>query len=197
VIAPQDPGPEVALRVRGRFQRRNFALACAAAEAFLGRLDPGRVAETGASVSVPGRLQCVGERPPTYVDAAHNAEGAAALAEALPEIASGRPVVACLAMLSDKDAEAAIRALAPALDHAVCTELPLSVIEGQGRPGASSHSAAKLVRACLGAGLAAEGEPTFELAVRRGRELAIELEGVLLVTGSHYAIAPARAALGD
>ncbi|HEX2265326.1 MAG TPA: Mur ligase family protein, partial [Solirubrobacterales bacterium] len=39
VRAPADPGPGVRLRAAGEFQRRNFALACAATEAFLGRLD--------------------------------------------------------------------------------------------------------------------------------------------------------------
>ncbi|HXS47101.1 MAG TPA: Mur ligase family protein, partial [Solirubrobacterales bacterium] len=39
IVAPEDPGPEVKLRARGGFQRRNFALACAAAQAFLGELD--------------------------------------------------------------------------------------------------------------------------------------------------------------
>jgi dihydrofolate synthase/folylpolyglutamate synthase len=195
VIAPEDPRPELRLNVRGPFQRRNFALACAAAEAFLGRLDQDGVRQTAASISIPGRLESVLETPPAFVDAAHNADGAAALAEALPEIAAGRPVVACLAMLADKDAGAAIEALAPALDRVVCTELPRTVIEGQGRPGTTSHTAEALARHCAAAGVPAEAEAAFEPAIRRGRELAIELGGMLLVTGSHYAIAPARAAL--
>ncbi|MGC1851927.1 MAG: hypothetical protein WA687_05740, partial [Solirubrobacterales bacterium] len=53
-----------------------------------------------------------------------------------------------------------------------------------------------LVRICESAGVAAEAEPGFGVALARGRELALELGGVLLVTGSHYALAPARAALG-
>jgi hypothetical protein len=43
--------------------------------------------------------------------------------------------------------------------------------------------------------LAAEAEPDFGAAVARGRELALDAGGILLVTGSHYALAPARAAL--
>ena len=62
-----------------RFQRRNFALAMTAAEAFLGALDPESVARVAATVAVPGRLELVAESPPTYVDAAHNPDGAAAL----------------------------------------------------------------------------------------------------------------------
>ncbi|HVX31969.1 MAG TPA: cyanophycin synthetase, partial [Solirubrobacterales bacterium] len=115
LVAPEDPGPGVELAATGPFQRRNFALATAAAEVFLGEVDPERVAAVAAGLRVPGRLEMVGEHPPTYVDAAHNPDGAAALVEALPTIADGRPVVACLAILADKDAPAMIAALAPAL----------------------------------------------------------------------------------
>lgn len=193
--APADPGPEVRLRAAGEFQRRNFALALAAAEAFLGRtLDPGRAAQVGAAVMVPGRLEAIAEHPPTYLDAAHNPAGAFALARSLPVIAAGRRVVACLAILADKDAVAMIGALAPVLDRAVCTELPSAALEGHGRPGARSRPATELAAACEGAGLPAEAEADFAAALARARALAAEPpEGVLLLAGSHYAIAPARA----
>ena len=196
VRAPEDPGPEIELRARGRFQRRNFALAMAATKAFLGELDPERVAAVAAALSVPGRLERIAERPPTYLDAAHNPDGAAALAEALPAVAEGRPVVACLAVLADKDAEEMVAALAPALDRAVCTELPAAALEGHGRPGATSRPAADLAAACEAAGLTAEVEPDFASALARARQLAAgPPEGVLLVSGSHYALAPARTLL--
>ncbi|HEV7400230.1 MAG TPA: cyanophycin synthetase [Solirubrobacterales bacterium] len=196
ILAPEDPGESLELRAAGRFQRRNFALACAAAETFLGELDPARVAEVAETLTVPGRLERVAEDPPVYLDAAHNPDGAAALAEGVAEVAAGRPVVACLAALGDKDAAAIVGALAPALERAVCTELQPAALEARGLPGAGSHSAAKLARACKEAGLAAEQEPDFNAAVRRGRELAARLpQGILLVTGSHYVLAPARNAL--
>src|SRR4051794_2835712 len=72
VLASPEPEFEVKLRAPGGFQRRNFALACAAAEAFLGRLEPERAAEVAATVTVPGRLEWLAERPPVLVDAAHN-----------------------------------------------------------------------------------------------------------------------------
>jgi dihydrofolate synthase/folylpolyglutamate synthase len=196
VQAPEDPGSQLQLRAPGRFQRRNFALARTAAEAFLGELDSGLVADVAASLSIPGRLERIAEDPPTYVDAAHNPDGAAALAEALPGIAGGTPVVACLAILADKDAEAMVGALAPAIDRAVCTELPVAALESQGRPGATSRLAAELASMCADAGLDAEAEPDFEAALRRSRELAGEAPGAtVLVSGSHYLLAPARAAL--
>jgi dihydrofolate synthase / folylpolyglutamate synthase len=194
--APDDPGEELPLLAPGAFQRRNFALAMAAAEAFLGELDPPRVAKVAATLPIPGRLERIAGQPPTYVDAAHNPDGAAALAEALPAVTGGRRVVACLAILADKDAAAMIRALAPALDRAVCTELPGEALAAHGRPGAASRPAGELVAACAAAGLPAEAEPSFEAALRRGSQLASEPpEGALLVAGSHYGIAPASAAL--
>lgn len=196
VVAPEDPGAGVELRAPGAFQRRNFALAMAVARAFLGELDRERVAAAAATVEVPGRLQRIGADPPAFADAAHNPQGAAALAEALPELAAGRPVIACLAMLADKDARATVAALAPALSRAVCAELPAATLASRGMPGAGPRPAADLAAACEAAGLAAEAEPDFAAALARARRLAAESDGLLLVAGSHYALAPAREALG-
>jgi dihydrofolate synthase / folylpolyglutamate synthase len=196
IVAPEDPGAGVELRAPGRFQRRNFALARTAAEAFLGELDPAKVAATAGSLTIPGRLERVAERPPSYIDVAHNPDGAAALAEALAEVAGGAPVVACIAALADKDAGAMVAALAPVLWRVVCTELDPAALESRGLPGIATHSTAKLAAACAAAGLPAEQEPVFAAAVERARDLAAaEPDGILLVTGSHYALAPARAAL--
>jgi dihydrofolate synthase / folylpolyglutamate synthase len=192
-LAPPEPTFEVSLRAPGEFQRRNFAIACAAAEAFLGDFDPELAAEVAAAVTVPGRLEQIAMRPPVFLDAAHNPAGAAALAESLPALADGRGVVACLAILADKDAEAMVAALAPALEHAVCTELPAAALEGHGRPGARSRPAAELGEICERIGLSAAVEPDFQAAVDRARSMA---KGIVVITGSHYAIAPARAALG-
>lgn len=197
IVAPEDPGPAVELAATGPFQRRNFALATAAAEAFLGAIDPQRVAAVAAGLLVPGRLELIAESPPTYVDAAHNPDGAAALAEAIPALAAGRPVVACLAMLADKDAPAMIAALAPVLRSAVCTEIPPAALAGHGRPGARSRPARELADLCQAHGLEAIAEPQLEPALRRATELACgTFAGFLVVTGSHYLIAPARGLQG-
>ncbi|HWO16255.1 MAG TPA: cyanophycin synthetase [Solirubrobacterales bacterium] len=193
IRAPEDPGSELRLRAPGRFQRRNFALAMAAAEAFIGELDRERVAAVAATLTIPGRLERIADDPPTFLDAAHNPDGAAALAEALPEVAGGGPVVACLAILTDKDAGKMVRALAPVLDRTVCAEIPAESLAAHGRPGSGSHPAAELARLCGAVGLAAEVEPRFDEALRRARALALEAPGgSLLVTGSHYLLARAR-----
>ena len=195
IVAPEDPGEGFELRAAGRFQRRNFALAIAATEAFLGDLDPDRVASVASAVTVPGRLERVAEDPAVYLDAAHNPDGAAALAEGLAELARGRPVVACLAILADKDATAMVEALAPVVTRVVCTELEPTALGARGLPGAACHSTAKLVAACGAVGVEAEQVPEFVAAVRRGHALAAELGGTLVISGSHYALAPARTAL--
>jgi dihydrofolate synthase/folylpolyglutamate synthase len=198
--APEDPGRELHLLAAGDFQRRNFALARTAAEAFLGELDPERVAEVAASVAVPGRLERIAEHPPTFVDAAHNPAGAAALAEALPAVSGGRRIVACLAILADKDAPAMIKALAPVLTHAITTQLPADGPQTSKSRTPQAHRpsvpAGELAAMCREAGVGAEAEPGFEVALRRASALAAEApEGVLLIAGSNYGIAPARAAL--
>jgi dihydrofolate synthase/folylpolyglutamate synthase len=199
VEAAEDPGEGVRLSAPGPFQRRNFALAMAAAAAYLraapgasgtdrpGGLDPDRVAGVAATLTVPGRLELLASDPPTQVDGAHNPDGARALAEALPEVAGGRPAIAVLAVLADKDAAGIVAALAPALDRAVCTELPAAQ-----RP---SMPASELLAACGAAGLPAEAEPDFAAALARARALAAEAGAAVLVTGSHYVLGPARAAL--
>jgi dihydrofolate synthase / folylpolyglutamate synthase len=194
IRAPEDPGEGVRLGAAGAFQRRNFALAMAAAEAYLGGapgaahpvLDPQRVAEVAATLTVPGRLELLAEDPPTFVDVAHNPDGARALAESLPEVAAGRPVIGVLAVLADKDAAGIAGALAPALDRAICTQIPAH------RP---STPASELVAACEAAGLAAEAEPDFGAALARARELAAQTGAAVLVAGSHYVLGPARTAL--
>jgi len=198
--APEDPGPDVKLLAAGGFQRRNFALARTAAEAFLGDLDPGLVSKMAASIAVPGRLERIATHPLTFLDAAHNPDGAAALAEALPALSQGRRVVACLAILADKDAAAMIRSLAPALERVICTELPAGGPKAGRMVPKSAHRpsvpAGELAAMCAEAGVVAEAESDFDAALRRGFALAAEPpEGVLLVAGSNYGIAPARAAL--
>jgi len=199
VIAPEDPGAELELRAAGSYQRRNLALALAAAEAFLGELDPARAAAAAASVVVPGRLERIAEEPPVFLDAAHNPDGARALAESLPELAPG-PIVAVLAVLADKDAEGIITALAPAVERIITTEIPA---DGPISPAGADNSARRrgwgaggLAEICGRVGVAAEAVAGFEDAIARGRELASGTAGgALLVTGSHYALGPARAAL--
>jgi dihydrofolate synthase/folylpolyglutamate synthase len=116
-IVQADADPHAAVGALGTFQRRNFALARAAAEAFLGELDEAAVEAAAADVRIPGRMQVVDREPLTLLDGAHNPDGIAALAESLPEIiASARTgegrVAAVVSILDDKDASVMLHALA-------------------------------------------------------------------------------------
>jgi len=96
------------------YRDRNLALAESATEEALGRLDPDAVLGL-QGITIPGRAQLVPGEPPEIFDAAHNPDGARALAEALPELTGGADVVCCLAVLEGKDAIGIIDGLAPCL----------------------------------------------------------------------------------
>jgi dihydrofolate synthase/folylpolyglutamate synthase len=186
LVSAGEHDPDLELSVPGAYARRNFAVAIAAATAVLGKLDPERVHAVAMGLELPGRMQMVEGDPPLVLDAAHNPPGAAALAEALPEAVAGAPVVACLALLADKDAAGVVRELAPVIDMTVCTELPAEQLAHAGRPAARSIEAQELAAKAQAAGVVAEVEPQPAAAVRRAVEEAAARSGAVLVTGSHY-----------
>ncbi len=187
VIDVLDLGGAVALPIEAPYLRRNFAVALAATDALLGALDPERVADVAAALELHGRMEVVDGDPPAILDAAHNPAGAAALAEALPEVAGGRPVVACLAVLADKDAPALVDALAPVLAGLVATEIPAERLASAGRPGAQALETGALAAAARDAGIGwVEEAADPAAAIARARSVAHDQGGVLLVTGSHY-----------
>jgi dihydrofolate synthase/folylpolyglutamate synthase len=185
-IVQAEADPHAAVAALGTFQRRNFALARAAAAAFLGELDESSVEAAAAAVRVPGRLQAVDREPLTLLDGAHNPDGITALAESLPEIIAGARtgegrVVAVLSILDDKDASKMLRSLAPLCDALVLTSshnprvLPpptLSSLLDQLAPEITIDS--EIVR-----------QP--HAALRRARELA-GTNGVVVAAGSLYLI---------
>jgi dihydrofolate synthase/folylpolyglutamate synthase len=189
-----DLDPELRLAVPGAYPRRNFAVARAAAEALLGSLDPRRVRGVAEGLELPGRMQVLDGDPRVVLDAAHNPEGARALAEALREVVGEAPVIACLALLADKDAAGVIEALAPTLALAVCAELPPRRLARAGRPGARSLSAHRLAEVAGAAELPAEAIMDPAQAVRQAVAAARERDGVTLVTGSHYLLGYAASA---
>ena len=187
LIDASAPAAIASLEGRAPYLRRNFAVARAAAEVLTGPLEEGLVEEVAGALTVPGRMELRGGEPPLILDAAHNPDGARALAEALPEATGGRPVVACVAVLADKDAGAIMGALAPALAAIVCTEVPPARLENVGRPGARTIAASELAAAARAAGLAEVDEVVDPVAaVERARALAGARGGVALVSGSHY-----------
>ena len=175
VRASRDLG--IPLAARGSFQRRNFALAAATAEAFLERpLDQQAVADAAATVMVPGRMEVVGEDPLVIFDGAHNGAGMAALADALPEVIGDRELTVVVSILDDKDASAMLGALLPAAENVVFTRTsnPRAL-----PPGTLAHLAERPDAVTVGSPKA---------ALEKAKELAGPA-GAVLATGSIYLIA--------
>jgi dihydrofolate synthase/folylpolyglutamate synthase len=124
------PAETIALLAKGSFQQRNFALARAAAEAYLRSLEieprADAVRDAAAATEIPGRLQVVGENPLTVLDGAHNPDAVWALVESLPELLGPRPVALVLGVLEDKDAASMLSVLLGVCERAWFTAPPSS-----------------------------------------------------------------------
>ncbi|MHB8242375.1 MAG: bifunctional folylpolyglutamate synthase/dihydrofolate synthase [Solirubrobacteraceae bacterium] len=167
---------DTTLGAQGAFQRRNFALARAAAEAHL--VDAGialqedAVRAAAAETLVEGRLQLIDEDPPTLLDGAHNPDAVKALVQALPELLGERPMALVLGVLEDKDAAAMLasllplcraawftappspRALPPAALQSLARQMGFSEVECELRPLRALTQARDWARACGGCVLA-------------------------------------------
>jgi dihydrofolate synthase/folylpolyglutamate synthase len=165
--------------VFGIHQAQNLAVAIAAVEAFLGG---GEVAiaddvlrSAVSDLSSPGRLQLVKTEPPLLLDGAHNPAGALTLADALKSEFSGKPLVGLIAVLAEKDAEGVLSNLAGVFHSAIITEsssprsMPVSELE----PLAAGSLACS-----------ASGFSDFSAGLERAKEIASEIDGMVVVTGS-------------
>jgi dihydrofolate synthase/folylpolyglutamate synthase len=178
IQAGADPG--IPVGAAGAFQRRNFAVAEAAARAYLGgSVDATAVAAAAAEVRVPGRLQQVDSKPMTLLDGAHNTDGMIALSESLPEIAAGAErLVGVASILEDKDAAGMLAVLAGACDALVLTS-------SQNPRALPPPTLQSLVRQMDGPPTEIVAGPRAALA--RARELAGP-RGVVIATGSIYLV---------
>jgi dihydrofolate synthase/folylpolyglutamate synthase len=180
IEAPAD-APGIEILARGSFQRRNFALARAAAEAYLGELDPVKTAAAAAATRVPGRFEQISDDPPTFLDGAHNPGGMDALAEALRGELEGRPLTLVLSILDDKDAGAMLRSVAPLATRIIAT----SNANPRALSPATLESLARQVDATVD--IRTIGDPRRALA--SAQVLAGDEGGLVLATGSIYLIA--------
>jgi dihydrofolate synthase/folylpolyglutamate synthase len=189
IEATADLDPALKLRARGGFQRRNFALAIAAARAHLARagreLDPGAVAGAAATLAIPGRLQELDGDPLTLLDGAHNADGVAALVESLPELVGDRPLTAVVSILDDKDAAAMLALLLPHCAALVCT----AATNPRALSPATLESLARQLETTAATPTTIEPNPRRALAGARAAAAASNPAGAVLVTGSIYLIA--------
>jgi dihydrofolate synthase/folylpolyglutamate synthase len=180
------PGASTPLTAKGAFQRRNFALARLAAEAYLrsvgNELSEQAVRAAGASVKVRGRLHVLDGDPLTVLDGAHNPDAVVALVESLPEVLADRPLGIVLGVLEDKDAASMLAALLPLCERAWFTAPPST--------RALSPAALQSLARQLGFD-AVLCEPQPRRALSQARRWARERAGgaaAVLATGSVYLV---------
>lgn len=178
-------GARYAGGMAGGIQAVNGATALATVRALRGRgwgIGDDAVREGLAAGRLPGRLEGMPGRATVVLDAAHNPQKAAALAQDLAK--SGRRCVGVVGVLAAKQAREMLAELAPALRALVATQ---PTVIGK-RPLPAGELAAVAAEVGVG-GVAVEPEPGAALE----RALATAGEGdVVLVTGSLYLIGELR-----
>ncbi|WP_276760539.1 bifunctional tetrahydrofolate synthase/dihydrofolate synthase [Mycolicibacter arupensis] len=117
---------DIFLPLHGEHQAHNAVLALAAVEAFFGagaerQLDVDTVRAGFAAARSPGRLERMRSSPTVFIDAAHNPDGAAVLAQALAEDFDFRYLIGVVSVMADKDVDGILAALEPAFDRIVVT----------------------------------------------------------------------------
>jgi dihydrofolate synthase/folylpolyglutamate synthase len=115
-----------------------------------------------------------------FHDGAHNPAGAAALAEALPEVVGDRRLVAVIGVLDDKDAASMLQAVLPLCDAVVFTR--------SSNPRSLPPATLEALAAQVGGPAGSESVADPRAAVARAAELAGP-DGAVIVTGSIYLIA--------
>jgi len=211
--------PSLALHARGEFQRRNFALARAAARAALAErvrddrvvrdnrvatrltrsieLDERIVQEVAARVELPGRLQLLDDDPPTILDGAHNPHAVAALVQSLHALAAARQAGWRRPLVRDNRVALVLGVLEDK-DAAAMLALLLPLCERAyftAPPSPRALSPAALSSLARQQGYErSESQPVPARALERAREWARSNSGVVLATGSVYLVGDLLAA---
>jgi dihydrofolate synthase/folylpolyglutamate synthase len=174
----------------GRHQARNAALAALATELYFEDRPAAAIAAAIGrgipSTRWPARAQVLGGEPPVLVDAAHNVEGASALADTVAEIWPGRPVVFVAGFSRDKAHEAILRTLGRTAARFVLTRFQ----------GDRATPPEDLLRVAPAAHLDCEVAPDPAGALASAKAWALRSGGAVVVTGSLYLIGEALPLLG-
>ncbi len=141
-------------------------------------ITPDAVRRGLATVSWPGRLQIIAEKPAVVLDGAHTAESAHALSATMDALFGGKRLVLVLGMAADKDIPATVAPLAARASAAVATR--------SDHPRAAPPEVVEAALWAAGAPAVEQRDHPWD-AVRRARALAGE-DGVVLVTGSLHVV---------
>lgn len=174
-------------KMLGKHQLDNAALAIMAAKQ-LGVYNDELIARAVHDTVWPGRLEIMSSAPLVVIDGAHNVAGMTALADALREYWQDYEIVAVIGMLADKERAEALEALLPLVSKAIVTKVPNI------RAGNWEY----LAEICDNHNIPAEKLEFVDDACEAGLTAVKNLakpRKMLLVTGSLYMIADARAYL--
>ena len=115
----RDMAANIELAMAGKHQVENALTAVASLHAL--RVPCAQIAEGVSKAQWPGRLEFASNDPPVLLDAAHNPDGARALAEFLGREARGRKVTLIYGSSRDKAVDEVAAWLFPAADRVVLT----------------------------------------------------------------------------
>ena len=183
------------LRVRsplpGEHQRRNIALAIAAATELRAKLPaeiPLQAIETGiAHTSWPGRLELI--PPNLLLDVAHNPAGAWTLRAAIAALPESQPRTLLFSCLRDKDVTEIARILFPLFDSTAGR--PHDHIVFAPNPNPRAAALEDILAAALVLDIPAQSAPTAAEALALARKLTPS-DGLIIATGSIYLIGALR-----
>ena len=180
-------GLNLRLRMPGMHQVKNAV--CAVETMFALRAQgvqiPDAAIEAGiASVKAPGRQEALGSAPLCLLDGGHNPGAIGALTALLDETLGARRLITVMGMFADKDYAACVREIASRSTVFIASS------SGQPRSQEAQVLAALAQRDCMQVYARVRIEDAVDLALK------LALPGdVVLVCGSIYNIAPARAVI--
>lgn len=164
----------------GSHQALLAALGIVTIEKLIGNLfDAGLVMEALGRPGPPGRWEVIDREPVVILDGAHNLQAVEALADLLG-LADGT-IVAVIAQMDDKNIESLVP-LIGVVDHLVITSVG----------GPRTRTPEKIAAFLDGKGVPITIENDVEKALEMGTQLALEMEGMVCVTGSFYLVGKVR-----
>jgi len=175
------------IKLIGRHQARNAALAVAARELMPLTFQEEAVRKGLMRTRWPGRLEIFSREPLVLVDGAHNVDGILALRDALKDILGGRRLRLVLGILGDKAVEEILSLIIPLADAGIIITTP------DNPRAADPYQVAELAKRYAG-NTPVEVIPTVAAAVRQA-VAGLSAKEALCVSGSLYTISEAREVL--
>jgi dihydrofolate synthase / folylpolyglutamate synthase len=188
-----EPPAEMEIQLLGPHQGENAATAYAALRVANEQglsLSPGAIPNGFAAATWPGRFEVFNQDAdgkwtvPTILDAAHNQDSAYRLRQTLDQYFPGRPVVLVFGVSGDKNVHAMLKELLPRSQTLIATRSTHPRAMPPAQLAAIAHGAIHDI----------ETAPSIKDAILRARSV-VAPNGIILVTGSIFAVGDARASL--